>query len=579
MRQNLIFIALSLAWCFLLNGQSLGQDTENFSTIVFPSINVSLNLSESSANFSLYRDLRIKNEEPQNLTPISNVFTSSGLSVTQYMALLEANIKANNKKRNKNKNSKYITLGLDFKGTAENGVAPIFSSDKIASSASFSSLLGYKWTQFSYRDEYLKDYVEARIKLKKEAEIKSKINELLKNKVINSPNKAFLTQFSGIEDISQRIENVDKVISEIPLLIASVPVTPNLNAEVNHLKSLKNIVKKISNLINVDPLDTDDIYVQIGNLQVLVNDSNYKALNKSLGFNNANLYKTNWGSVLLKIKTRYLQKLDRLTKINNSVTVPNLYDGVTELNNLLILFTQYRVGLVKLQSLDLNNLDELLNKIKHKHRYLIYFRGGVTGSKFRYDLENNGTTVDTRFKNVTFNGYNLDIGATLQIHELNFFGLSFGLNYTHNLSQLNDKTFALQVVDPNIMNGNFTSVTEVKAISGDYDRFHRIDFNFDYARLFRLKETQESNKTSYLLLSLNPYFRHRIYENAFVLDNNTVLGLGIHAYNSKDNKIMGGVYVQTPDLFRVHKNDEDLFDEGFNFGLIIKYNFQGLKTK
>ena len=82
-----------------------------------------------------------------------------------------------------------------------------------------------------------------------------------------------------------------------------------------------------------------------------------------------------------------------------------------------------------------------------------------------------------------------------------------------------------------------------------------------------------------LYVSLNPYIRHRIYEKSDTLKNNTVLGIGLHTYSSKDNKIMGGLFIQTNDLFGVHTDEQSTLGKRISFGIIAKYAITGLKLE
>lgn len=574
MKKINIILIIFLISIHYSNAQSLGQDTENFSTIVFPSTNISLNVSDNSASFSLYRDSRIKNEKPSTIGLHSNVFSDSrNDSDDKLLASLISLINSNNELLDKNLNSKYITWGFDFNGKSSNGVAPIFTSDKIASSASVGGLIGYRWKKHKYDEDLVSDYIAIQKNIYKQNDINNKIDELEKNKIINKAAKEFLLTYKNEGDIESRVLIIETVIDRIDKI--KLPITNSLDSEIEFLESLNPIVNNISNIFNKKPLDENQLFNEVSNLNKFIENKKYEILIKTIGFNKKNIFETSWQAVFTKIKNLTLQK----KQVKQSKQVVSFYNGKQNLSDLKKLLKDYKSGVEKLKQKGYQNVNLLKDDFLYFNRNLIYIRGGFNGSSFKYDLENSGTTTDTRFEDRSFNGYNIELGMTLQKKVLNFIGFSLGYRYSHNLSDLKSQTYALQVIDPTIMNGNFVSVTEVKALNGDYDRFNRLDFNFDYVRLFRLKENQSSEDYSALYLSINPFLRHRIYDNADVLKNNTVLGMSINAYNSKDNKVMGGVYVQTPDLFGTHKNDKGLFDEGINFGLVVRYNFQGLKVK
>lgn len=234
-----------------------------------------------------------------------------------------------------------------------------------------------------------------------------------------------------------------------------------------------------------------------------------------------------------------------------------------------------------------NNLKEnkkradRINKfIEEEYRYSfkkIFIRGGISGTSFKYDLGQDSTTVDSRFEKRNFEGWNAELGYNVQYMDDHFFGFSYEIRRANNLSDLEEQEFTLTTIDTTITDGQFSSSTTVKAFSGEFDRFNRHSFNFDYVWITPIKNDKQ--KSSNVFLALNPYLRHRIYDNSFKLKNNTVFGIALNAFNSQKQKIMGGISIQTNDLFGVHSDDDIVLGERISIGLLAKFTFSGISPE
>ncbi|SEB41467.1 hypothetical protein SAMN04489761_0567 [Tenacibaculum sp. MAR_2009_124] len=562
-------MGILLTFSYQSVSQSLGQDTEGFSTLVFPSTNIGLNLSEDVASFSLYRKSRFTNNKPSTMPRISDAFRGSN-DPSIIKNNLEKILKQKEAIRNKEKASKYVYYGVDLKGSSENGLAPIFSSEKLASSASINGLIGIKWMTHHHTKEHILDYVQARLNISEFLKIKKQVKKLLKNKVLTPTQQKHLITKLDNDSISVK-EKIPKVIDNInELETLKSGYVPSMDAIINHLQQLATFTARLKRAIDRNEPDAD-IFSHKKSLSALMKKKDYKFLLKSIPFNNDNIFASEWDKVMHKIDHLILLKKDE--KYHTKIS----FKPKQEIDLLITSFKKYQNGLDLLVKLDAESENDIINQLNYKNKYLVYVRGGFSGSEFKLDLQNNGTSIDSRFADTSFNGYNVELGTTMQFKKQKFLGASIAYSYTHNLGSLESRTFAFQTVDPNVQGGNLVNVEQINALTGGYDRFHRLDINLDYAYLFKLLEQRNPHKPSQTYLSINPYLRHRIYNNANTLKNNTVLGIGFHAYNSKDNKLMGGVYIQTRDLFGVHKNDKGFFDEGISFGLVVQYNFDGLK--
>ncbi|AUC14928.1 hypothetical protein BTO06_07155 [Tenacibaculum sp. SZ-18] len=222
-------------------------------------------------------------------------------------------------------------------------------------------------------------------------------------------------------------------------------------------------------------------------------------------------------------------------------------------------------------------ISDSINVLEKTYRFSfkkLFIRSGISGTNFRYDLGQDSTTVDSRFEKRNFEGWNLEVGYNIQYMQDHFFGWSYEIRKTNNLSDLKEREYTLTKVDPTVTDGTFSNSTNVKAFSGTFDSFNRHSLNFDYIWVTPIKKDDKNSNT---FLSLNPYFRHRIYDNSLKFRNNTVLGIALNVFNSEKQKIMGGISIQTNDLFGVHAKDESVLGDRISIGLVAKFSFSGIK--
>ncbi|WP_452225591.1 hypothetical protein [Lacinutrix chionoecetis] len=210
--------------------------------------------------------------------------------------------------------------------------------------------------------------------------------------------------------------------------------------------------------------------------------------------------------------------------------------------------------------------------VTYRH-HLVYVRGGFNGSSFDYDLNNGANTVGERFQGVNFNGWQAEIGYNYN-YENHYAGISFTSAYLNNIEALKEVEFSLTSVDETISSGTFTSTETVKAFKGEFDRYLRHSINIEYAKLIPLEKRDGG-----LYLSASAYMRHRFYERSETINNNTVLGGGLFAFNTRKNQILGGIFLQTNDLFKTQKNAENTLGKRITFGLVAKYAFSGTNIK
>lgn len=554
--------------------QTLGQDTEGYSTIIVPAVNLNLDIANNVATFSFYKKLSAQDYKLSEYSQLIDCYLLSD----------DGEIKDcfNEKFESLKKEKKIdnILLGIDLKGNTKEGIGNFFSGEKVTSSASIGAIFGYNWSTININNDF------SNPKLKNEKthdEIKKEKDYITENRLIQR-----VSNDTGIEAKNLLIPSGIKTKEAIAFCKSRIVIlkdtgflkkTTEKNKEEKELKfldleSLEEIVKKtIDDFERIDSINKDRINYMVYT-SYLESKILYSTIFKTDIFKNP-FKKELWDETQKKIEEEKLILTYEIRDIEDLINNSNYQS--TSVSSLIKSYESILALLEKLEKSE----DNGFYKNIYTNSNLIYLRGTFTGSDFKYDLKNDETTIESRFVDKTFNGYSVEMGFTKNYRNYNFLGLSSSLNYTNNLNALTSTTFKLEKEDTTISDGTFTSSEEIKALSGIYDTFLRYDINFDYLRLIPLKENLNStpeDKQSHLYLSINPYLRHRIYENANTLKNNTIVGIGLHAYNSKDNKLMGGLFIQTNDLFGVHTDESSTLGKRISFGVVAKFSFKGLKV-
>lgn len=270
-------------------------------------------------------------------------------------------------------------------------------------------------------------------------------------------------------------------------------------------------------------------------------------------------------------------KLDSLKQGIQNGSIKNRNINLKSFDKIKSKYTAEHKTNVEANKAKVKEINELVRKIYRYRFKKIFVRGGINGTNFKYDLGQDSTTVDSRFEKRNFEGWNAEIGYNVQHMDNHFFGISYEIRRTNNLSDFEEQEFTLTSVDTTITDGQFSNSTTVKAFSGEFDIFNRHSFNFDYVWISPI--LNDKQKSSNVFLALNPYVRHRVYESSLKLKNNTVLGIALNAFNSEKQKIMGGISIQTNDLFGVHADDDTVLGERISIGLLAKFTFSGISVE
>jgi len=657
MKHSLIIIAIAIFGVnFYSSAQVVGQDAEGFSTIVLPSSNLYLQVSDPKASFSFYAETWKGDKPFSDLKPEQSAFKDKSLfstvltqtKIDSVKTILKGTIwKYNKTQFNSSNRAKYFILGGEISGGISNGLSTLFSGGEFSTSNTITGLIGYNWFKLNYKndDELINNYITSRVDLEKNAleltenekAISAEIDKLVRLGVLKPSQKVYYMGFNNGNSISD-IKGLEQFKKEVTIVQGEGQ--GDFNGLIDGLESVKAIAVenqlKASKIVSRDQLDTAEKALKTAitelkkaNADVKDTDNQTKAEKKNIA------EKTIEKTIEKKKKEKELKDLKKNVKNNLSnkkeietktekinqelQLLPIVGNAILSEINTTISNNHYSsekwASVITLlnKKLDLleyskdtanpSNFDDLismysdritlLNKtINHKEsqienineiiyytRTILYARGGYNGASFKLDKMNDAATIDDRFRNVKFDGYTIQLGLTHQYRVYNYLGLSTSLSRGYNSGALSSSTYKFTSEDTSITTGTFSSSQEITAFSGTYDSFLRYSINADYVHLFSLKESNNPNDatTSHLYLSLNPYVRHHGYKRSETLKNNTVFGIGLHAFNSKDNKLMGGVFVQTNDTFGANKATPNALGNRFTFGLIAKFSFSGLK--
>jgi len=578
-----------------VQAQALGQDKEGFSSVVVPTTTLNLDLENDVASFTFYGEYWNKDKDGKDIIPNDNVFSDylkagnpDDITKADLLAksLLEAWKKNEGSIKATPKNNS-ISYGIDLKGGATNGISTLFSGDQLGTTAAVSGLLGINFNHRKYNMEYagpiartyLKGGESAANLISKSDEIDAEIKRLFALGVLVESNKSLLEFYNrelDAEAIRKNIATIKKAFDRLRLDRNLKSNKTRVNKVLKQLTKVGKLANEVSQEIGnkkdgQDHSEIDQIiFKKYAEYLKVINEDPLKTVLGSLSLTISDINNPeDWQAAEFEIGKMYQEQQDLLDGFlvadddtHVYQTLFGLYDEFDDISKVRSNFGIERVRLENASYVNKTNL--------------IYARFGFSGAGFKYDLANDSTTVDTRFENVTYNGYQLELGYTTRFKDLNFLGFSLGMRYTSNMADLDSGTFTLQKTDTTITDGVFRSSEEIKALSGPFDRFLRYDFNVDYIRFIRLSEKEGEQD---LFLGVNPYIRHRIYDRSETRKNNTVLGVGAHAFNGKDNKLTGGLFIQTEDAFGVHAKEDSTFRQRVSFGIIVKFAFTGFSLK
>ena len=204
------------------------------------------------------------------------------------------------------------------------------------------------------------------------------------------------------------------------------------------------------------------------------------------------------------------------------------------------------------------------NKDQRTSRILGYVRLGLTASEFKYDKGNTFISINTRFVDTLHISPKIELGSTLRIGGRWYLGLLVGNKYQNNQLSLRKTVYKYTVNDQNIP--GLQSSRDITAYVGNYGKYSNIYINFDALYFISTEDT-----SNYVCPNL--YFRYNISNKKNLRENNAVGGLSVNFISIKSGKFLGGVYVQTNDLF---KEQSQYFNETIQFGLVARISFSSI---
>ncbi|WP_103068155.1 hypothetical protein [Aquimarina sediminis] len=526
MKKTVYFFALLIT--ITIQAQVINQDANGFSTIVLKSTNLNFDIANDIATFTYYDYIHKNGKIP---------------GVEQ----------------------KAIMLGGDIKATAENGSGVLFSDEKLVANAGIGGFIGLKW--------YRQGCSGSSSRLNQLGVDRDNIENLLEGKL--QAYRDYLDQLKSEPRITQLV--IDSLRRDI-----KDPNTNRWTASKNALTAIKELdSKKVKQQVDILQ-KVDDIYSEI-NLILLLNGDKSDFKNQIDALDQARSSDILDQSVLKVINSNITNAYDtKLWQINKKTISKKLAKVAfqheiieADIVDELLSYYDDEIFMIMNQNEDITTkLENLENKKDRYSFHKLFTRGGFNGVSFKYDLANGASAIDDRFVDKTFNGWDIELGYNINYKGYNLFGLSSKVAYDNNLSGLEDTEYSFATVDTTITTGQLSSGTKVNAFAGDFDTFHKFSFNFDYVRLIPLRDSKKGISDMYL--TINPYIRHHIYDNSEILKNNTVTGLGLNFVNSEKQAIMGGLFVQTNDVFGVHANEDSTLGERISVGVVAKFAFSGL---
>ncbi len=587
-----------------VESQALGQDREGFSSIVVPAATFNLDVENKIASLTFYKE--IWDKKGYTALPLkteNDVYTIvkenndwERLTDKQKLKKFEEELKSswvtNSYTFNDSKEHKHLILGLDLKGTSEDGISTLFSSNRVSSSASIGGLLGYRKIKRRYNSNKARELAQAYLKSVESNDLQKNIDKelvkLVKEGALNENQKKRFVNFREEKSATGIINAIEAYRERLTSTFLQDNKKKNKGVaekkieQINDLRILGEQIAKMVGNYNKSGNAFPDLDRTI---QQKIINTKYSEYIES--FEKHKEAKTILGSEVLVANTYsheqwldVLSELDR-KKVSVQKELSNIESLKSSFSDLLKLY-----GELDKQNRDgeriTKNLDDIRNESYFEKETLIYVRTAFTGSEFLFDSLNSAPTIDERFKKINFQGYRVELGYTQRFLDNHFFGFSSAFSYTSNQSELTKGTFTLQTVDNTITPGTLSSSQTIESLQGDFDRFLRFEVNTDYIYFVPLVDNpknDDKDNTNAFFLGINPYLRHRFYRDAENIKPHTVAGLGVHSFSTKDNKLMGGLFVQTEDLFGTNADRDSTFIQRINFGLIVKFAIEGFKPK
>lgn len=589
-----------------LQAQALGQDSNGFSSIVIPSSNLNIDGTNNVITISYIQlDRILKNEDSSTNFSINKCFYDNTTSQSIKECLLKVWDSIEN---NYSKNNFSLLYGAELKGTSKTGIATILNEGLFANSASINGTFGVHIKNKKHYRKSLDDYISLKLQHSElinlieehKISISSYVSNMINDGVITKEKaKGYFLKYTfvkgdkdyknlniieEIRGVKQDLKQTNKPVINTKKRLEEVQGKIEILQRIDEIAS--EVLSRLKPFPKMDSINKSDIIISYLRSQKTAITKKLDSINQ--GYNKSNTFKTN-----IKLE-KYLEE-DGWTEAKKNITknIGYLKGEETQLNmfsedstikkyvdELITLYDKFLDTL-----LEYKDIREKLTKIESKQldydKHSIYGKAGFIGKSFLYDLDNGGTTIDSRIEKRNFQGTRFEIGWTYQIKSYNFFGINLSKDYTDNSGTLTSNTFTFKTID-NTVTPNLEVANEITALTDPYDKFHDYQISVDYVRLISLRNKNKGfkeNSSPKVYLNINPYFRHHFYSGSETLKPNTSFGLGMYAFNIEKNSIAGGLFVQADDVFNVNRQMAINFTRQISVGLVFKYALSSFSPK
>lgn len=237
-------------------------------------------------------------------------------------------------------------------------------------------------------------------------------------------------------------------------------------------------------------------------------------------------------------------------------------------------------GQARMRQANAKNMERQADRINRQQRHapnynlelLYYIRGGLNVNEFTLDHGKDSALFDIRFVDTTDTKGFVELGCTFRGKEV-MIGGALGYSGVNNFSELVDQEYNFTQVDTSLKDGVLQQSKTITAYSGNFGRTSKVYLKVDFLYLHLLnKGTPPPAGNNNEFVGFGVYWRSNFHSDALLFDN-TVLGGTISFISGTNRSIIGGVYVQTNDLF---SQDDKSFGKSVSIGLVTKLAFADL---
>jgi len=215
----------------------------------------------------------------------------------------------------------------------------------------------------------------------------------------------------------------------------------------------------------------------------------------------------------------------------------------------------------------INELESEITESRKNRRassLTIFLNGGLNANNLIIYNPQTVSTFRESFDTSKFRGGFIDIGCNLDYGSRWTFGITGGYERFNNIDSLEINSYTFRDVSTQ---GQQQLIEELKysAYPGSYIVYDRINLKFD---ALYYGDLSDDHRFVLNTLFLRMYFP---LSNTKSIKQVIIAGTGINFYK-KEGKLVGGIYLQSNDLFN-NLNSDRAFFERVSFGLVAKYAF------